>query len=473
MKKLKLRGKELLKIGFQEGEIISLIINTVSKNFKRAEKAEVLKLLEDLLKNPSGYKNDPRLRVIVQRLKEPDKEKKHTGIRTPSVHLEHRVKDYVIFGLENIEREALEQMESAMRLPITLKGALMADAHSGYGLPIGGVVATTNAVIPFGVGMDIGCRMCLSVYNINPSVIGEKKGDLKDILLKNTRFGKKEYFHEKKEHEIMDRKEFSRFKYLKSLKDKVYEQLGTSGSGNHFVEFGIAELKENNDFKLAGGKYMAVLSHSGSRNFGANVAQHYTGIAKSICKLPKGAVNLAWLDLDTEEGDEYWNAMMLAGDYARANHQIIHQKISGALGENPVLTIENHHNFAWKEKLEDGSDVVVHRKGATPAHINVYGVIPGSMTLPAFIVKGKGNLQSVCSASHGAGRQLSRSRAKQQFTEKMLRGVLNKAGVELIGGGTDEAPMAYKDIYRVMEYQKDLVEVVGKFHPKIVRMSTD
>lgn len=218
---------------------------------------------------------------------------------------------------------------------------------------------------------------------------------------------------------------------------------------------------------------MAVLSHSGSRNFGANIAQHYTSIAKSICKLPKGAVNLAWLDLDTEEGYEYWNAMTLAGDYAKANHQIIHQKISAALGENPVLTIENHHNFAWKEKLEDGTEVVVHRKGATPAHINIYGVIPGSMTLPAFIIKGKGNRQSVCSASHGAGRQLSRSKAKQQFSEKMLHGVLNKAGVELIGGGTDEAPMAYKDIHRVMEYQKDLVEIVGKFHPKIVRMSKD
>ncbi len=473
MKKLKLHGKELLKIGFQEGKIISLIINTISKSFKRTDKAKVLKLLEDLLKNPSEYRNDPRLSSIVQRLEEPDKEKKQPGIKTPAIHLAQSVKDYVIYGRESIEREALDQMESAMRLPITMKGALMADAHSGYGLPIGGVVATINAVIPFGVGMDIGCRMCLSVYNINPLVISEKKGDLKDILLKNTRFGKKEYFHERKEHEIMDRREFSQFKYLKSLKDKVYEQLGTSGGGNHFVEFGIVELKDSNDFKLEGGKYMAVLSHSGSRNFGANIAQHYTRIAKSICQLPKGAVNLAWLDMDTEEGYEYWNAMTLAGDYARANHQIIHQKISGVLGENPAFTIENHHNFAWKEKLEDGNEVVVHRKGATPAHLNIYGVIPGSMTMPAFIIKGKGNQLSIHSASHGAGRQLSRSKAKQQFSEKLLRGVLSKAGVELIGGGTDEAPMAYKDIYKVMEYQKDLVEVVGMFYPKIVRMSSD
>ncbi|MBN2212950.1 MAG: RtcB family protein [Bacteroidales bacterium] len=470
---MKLRGKELLKIGFPDGELISLIINTVRKNFKRTDKAEVLHLLEDLLKNPSRYKNDPRLRVITEHLKESGKEKRQGSVETPTIHLEKRVRDYVIYGRENIEQEALDQMESAMRLPITVKGALMADAHSGYGLPIGGVLATSNAVIPFGVGMDIGCRMCLSVYSINPSVINEKKGYLKEILLNNTRFGKKEYFHEKKEHEIMERQEFSRFKYLKSLKDKAYEQLGTSGSGNHFVEFGIVELPEDNDFKIDGGKYMAVLSHSGSRNFGANIAQHYTRVAKSMCKLPKGAVNLAWLDLDTEEGYEYWNAMSLAGDYARANHQIIHRKISEALGETPVLKVENHHNFAWKEKLDDGNEVIVHRKGATPAHINIYGVIPGSMTLPAFIVKGKGNQMSIHSASHGAGRQMSRSRAKQQFSEKVLRDTLAKAGVELIGGGTDEAPMAYKDIYTVMEYQKDLVETVGVFYPKIVRMSSD
>ncbi|HJX71466.1 MAG TPA: RtcB family protein, partial [Bacteroidales bacterium] len=340
----------------------------------------------------------------------------------PSViHLEQRIKDYVIYGRENIEQEALDQMEAAMRLPITVKGALMADAHSGYGLPIGGVLATRNAVIPFGVGMDIGCRMCLSVYHINPSVIIEKRGNLKDILLENTRFGKNDYFHEKKEHEIMDRREFSQFKYLKSLKDKVYEQLGTSGSGNHFVEFGIIELPENNDFKVDGGKYLAVLSHSGSRNFGANIAQHYTRLAKLNCRLPKGAINLAWLDLDSEEGYEYWNAMNLAGDYARANHQIIHKKISAALGESPVFKIENHHNFAWKEKLDDGSEVIVHRKGATPALKNIYGIIPGSMTLPGFVVKGKGNPLSIRSASHGAGRQISRSKAKQQFSEKMLR----------------------------------------------------
>ncbi len=473
MKKLKLRSKDLIKIGFPEGETISFVINAVRKNFKRTDKSEILKLLTDLLNNPSRYKDDPRLNKIVQKLKETKKGKKHTHIEPSSFKLEERVKDYVIYGRENIEHEALDQMESAMRLPITIKGALMADAHSGYGLPIGGVLATSNAVIPFGVGMDIGCRMCLSVFQVDPSVIYQKRVMIRDILVDNTRFGKKDFFDEKKEHEVMDRKEFRQIKFLRGLKDKAYEQLGTSGSGNHFVEFGILDLPAGNDFKVKEGTYLALLSHSGSRNIGANIAQHYTKIAKSKCKLPKGAINLAWLDLASEEGVEYWQAMNLAGDYARANHQIIHQKISGTLGEKPMFTVENHHNFAWNEKLYDGREAIVHRKGATPATKNTYGVIPGSMTLPGFIVKGKGNPYSINSASHGAGRQISRSKAKQQFSVKSLHEALNKAGVELIGGGIDEAPMAYKDIRRVMEYQKDLVEIVGTFYPRLVRMSRD
>lgn len=407
------------------------------------------------------------------------KKLKHIRSKKPEKQevVEHKLsespKEYVIYGSQYIETEALNQMETAMRLPVTLKGALMADAHSGYGLPIGGVLATRNTVIPFGVGMDIGCRMCLSVYGVKPTILKQKKDNLKEILVENTRFGQKDFFKEKKEHEVLDREEFKLVKFLKGMKDKVYEQLGTSGSGNHFVEFGYLEMPRDNDFNLEEGSYLALLSHSGSRNFGANIAQHYTQIAKSKCILPKGAINLAWFDLNSEEGIEYWVAMNLAGDYAKANHQIIHKKISAALGESPLFVVENHHNFAWKEKLDDGLEAIVHRKGATPANTGTYGVIPGSMTLPGFVVKGKGNPVSLNSASHGAGRKMSRTRAQEQFTEKDFHDTLKKAGVELIGGGTDESPMAYKDIFKVMEYQKDLVEVKAVFYPKIVRMSRD
>jgi len=174
--------------------------------------------------------------------------------------------------------------------------------------------------------------------------------------------------------------------------------------------------------------------------------------------------------MDSEEGQEYWLAMNLAGDYASACHNHIHKRLSAALGEEHIAKVENHHNFAWKETLEDGREVVVHRKGATPAGKGVLGIIPGSMTAEGFIVRGKGNVTSINSASHGAGRKMSRTKAKNSITTHQLNKILNDHGVELLGGGLDEAPMAYKNIHQVMDSQKDLVEVIGTFLPKIVRM---
>jgi tRNA-splicing ligase RtcB len=196
-------------------------------------------------------------------------------------------------------------------------------------------------------------------------------------------------------------------------------------------------------------------------------------LAKKTCFLPSVAVSLAWLDLSTEAGQEYWIAMNVAGDYSSANHEQIHTRIAKALGEDPLFKVENHHNFAWRERLGDGTEVIVHRKGATPAGDGVLGIIPGSMTQPGFIVKGKGTSDSLNSASHGAGRLMSRSAAKNCITNKMVRQALQTAGVELIGGGLDEAPMVYKDIHSVMAGQHELVEVLGEFTPKIVRMCGD
>jgi tRNA-splicing ligase RtcB len=202
---------------------------------------------------------------------------------------------------------------------------------------------------------------------------------------------------------------------------------------------------------------------------GANIANHYTKLAKEKRRLPGDAVNLAWLSLDEQEGIEYWMAMNLAGDYASACHHIIHQKIAKQLGTKPLTMVENHHNFAWKEKWE-GKDVIVHRKGATPAGKGVLGIIPGSMTAPGFIVKGKGEIASLNSASHGAGRKMSRTAALKTVTHKELNDALAKQGVKLLGGGLDESPFAYKDIHEVMKAQTALVETVGVFHPKIVKM---
>lgn len=379
---------------------------------------------------------------------------------------------FIIFGESEIDQAAITQMEAAMRLPVSVAGALMPDAHPGYGLPIGGVLATVNAVIPYGVGVDIGCRMCLSAYPLPDTYLIKNKEKLQKILTDNTRFGR-QAFKKPMDHEVLEHRAFKEIAVLRNLKDKAAEQIGTSGSGNHFVEFGILELPDANEWNLPAGKYLAVLSHSGSRGLGAEIARHYTRIAKEIRGLKGEAGNLAWLDLDSAEGHEYWEAMNLAGMYASANHHQIHERISRDLGEQPLLRVENHHNFAWKEKLPDGSAVIIHRKGATPAAKGLLGVIPGSMTSPGFIVKGLGNAQSLESAAHGAGRKLSRSAAKKSFTPKMISDVLKQHGVDLIGGGMDEAPMAYKDIRQVMKHQRELVEIVGVFTPKIVRMCGD
>jgi tRNA-splicing ligase RtcB len=379
---------------------------------------------------------------------------------------------YRTYGASGIEEGARHQMEVAMKLPVAVAGALMPDAHQGYGLPIGGVLATRNVVIPYGVGVDIGCRMALTAYPLDEVFLERHNSLLKRMLIDNTRFGF-DVFERPKDHEVLSRREFQEISILKHLHERAAKQIGSSGSGNHFVEFGLITLKENNEWQLAPGSYLAVLSHSGSRGLGAEVARYFTQVARKECFLPSEAQNLAWLDLSGEAGQQYWIAMNVAGDYAKANHDQIHLRIARELGEQPIIKVENHHNFAWKEILEDGTEAIVHRKGATPAGQGVLGIIPGSMTAPGFVVKGKGNTESINSASHGAGRLMSRSAAKNSVTNKMVRQELQKAGVDLIGGGLDEAPMVYKDIHKVMAGQDDLVEVIGEFIPKIVRMCGD
>ena len=164
--------------------------------------------------------------------------------------------------------------------------------------------------------------------------------------------------------------------------------------------------------------------------------------------------------------------MTLAGDYASACHHDIHKRLSKAIGEKPIAMVENFHNFAWKE-IHGGKELIVHRKGATPAGTNDLGIIPGSMASHAFIVQGKGNVESLHSASHGAGRNFSRTEAKKQITNRMVKDHLIANNVMLLGGGVDESPMAYKDIHTVMKNQSELVDIIGTFMPRIVRMAED
>ncbi|WP_316790521.1 RtcB family protein [Pedobacter frigoris] len=383
--------------------------------------------------------------------------------------------EYARYGETYIEEGARKQMDIAMKLPVTVAGALMPDAHQGYGLPIGGVLATRNAIIPYGVGVDIGCRMALSIFDIPESDFYGNEAKYKRELIAHTKFGAGHGFHgkEKSDHAIMDIADFNATTLLKQLKDKAYSQLGSSGGGNHFVEWGIIEFEKKDEaLGIDKGKYLALLTHSGSRGFGATIAGYYTKLAKEICKLPQEAANLAYLDMNSEAGQEYWLAMTLAGDYASACHEVIHDKLTKAIGGNVLAKVENHHNFAWKETL-NGEEVIVHRKGATPAAKGIMGIIPGSMTAPGFLVRGKGETNSINSAAHGAGRQMSRSKAVKNISRDEMLKVLADHDVILIGAGLDEAPMAYKDINMVMDAQKDLVDIVASFTPKIVRMADD
>lgn len=462
----KLTGKDLRLLGYPEGRLIGIAIRLLENSYKGKSRQFKLNLMERVIQNPALYQKHEQLGNLAREiLAKPEKKQK--------VELNNGRLPYRIFGSEVIEPGALHQMDLAMKLPVTVAGALMPDAHQGYGLPIGGVLATKNAVIPYGVGMDIGCRMCMTIYDIPAAFERPEVQKFRKILMDQTRFGHATFTHPK-DDAVMDRKEFREIQLLRSLKDRAYQQIGTSGGGNHFVEFGITNILDGeNEFNLPSGKYLAVLSHSGSRGMGAEIARYYTRLAMENCKLPSEAKHLAWLELDSEAGQEYWLAMNLAGDYASANHHHIHARISETLGEKPLALLENHHNFAWKEQDEQGNELIVHRKGATPAGKGDIGIIPGSMTAPGFIVRGKGNPDSINSASHGAGRVMSRRKAKSIISKQEVLDHLKKTGTDVIGSGLDEAPMVYKDIHKVMEYQQDLVEILGKFTPKVVRMCGD
>ncbi|MBA5791397.1 RtcB family protein [Flavobacterium sp. xlx-214] len=466
----KITGKDLLRIGFEENIILGKVLQFCENYQGVLNKGEVLIQLKRMVETPELTPDNSEFYELSQTIIELQK-----SLETDIIPLNENALAFEVFGAENIEEGAKKQMQVAMKLPITVAGALMPDAHQGYGLPIGGVLATKNAIIPYGVGVDIGCRMALSIYDMNEDFFYENQSKFKRELIAQSNFGAGNGFRGqyKADHQVLENKLFHENELLRSLKDKAWTQLGSSGGGNHFVEFGIIEFSQRDEvLNIDKGTYVALLTHSGSRGFGATIAGHYTQLAKKMCKLPQEAKNLAYFDLNTTEGQEYWLAMNLAGDYASACHEIIHKKIAKALGAQVLATVENHHNFAWKEQW-NGEEVIVHRKGATPASKGVMGIIPGSMTAPGFLVRGKGEPSAIQSASHGAGRQMSRTQAKKEIPKSDFKAILKDHNVTLIGAGLDEAPMAYKNIEDVMAAQQNLVDVIAKFTPKMVRMADD
>lgn len=460
----------MLAIGYKEGHILGLALSIAQVQLAEQEEDQVLALLHQVKEYPENFLDDEVLSALAKVILEASTETEEKVIALREEGL-----PYEVYGAGYIEEGAIRQMDTAMKLPVTAGGALMPDAHQGYGLPIGGVLATRNVVIPYGVGVDIGCRMALTVFDIAPEHFHANEAQYKRELIAHTCFGAGAGFRgqHKAMHPVLDSDVFGMTPMLQHLKDKAWTQLGSSGGGNHFVEWGIIRFPEKDEMlNIEQGSYLALLSHSGSRGLGATLAGHYTKLAKQLCKLPQEAQNLAWLDLATDAGREYWLAMNLAGDYASACHEVIHEKLVKAVGGQVLARVENHHNFAWKETW-NGEEVIVHRKGATPAGKGVMGIIPGSMTAAGFLVRGKGETAAIQSASHGAGRQMSRTKAVKELHLQDMRTVLKEHGVTLIGAGLDEAPMAYKDIRQVMAAQQDLVDVVAAFQPKIVRMADD
>lgn len=460
----KLTGHDLLELGFPAGRIIGLAISLMQKHYAHLPAPAQLDLLKQALLAPHKFAAHQALGDILVELA------KYAKAPAKTRALQPQPKPYAIFGADLIETEAKEQMDLAMRLPITVAGALMPDTHKGHGLPIGGVLATAGVVIPYAVGMDIACRMHFTLYDLPATVLAREKHRLKQILADQTRFGVNTGFEKAQDHPVLERPEFKELKVLQSLKTRAAYQLGSSGTGNHFVEFGAVTLAAGSEaFGLPAGEYVGILSHSGARSLGKNIAAHYTQIAMDTCRLPVEAKYLAWLDLHSAAGQEYWRALQLANDYARACHERIHARLSAGFGSAPVVCVDSPHNFAWQEQVE-GQDVIVHRKGASKAADGALNIIPGSMTQPGYLVRGLGYSPAICSASHGAGRALLAKKAAQVLYQTEMNHMLKAFGVELIGGNLQESPVAYKNIHYVMESQPQQVAIVGTFAPRLVRM---
>ncbi|CAN5498600.1 RtcB family protein [soil metagenome] len=427
---------------------------------KQMSETEALDLLKQVLNDPQSHLGKPTVGELAAALEQERNRPYWIERDAPA--------PYRIWG-EELEQGALDQMKNAARLPVAVLGALMPDAHQGYGLPIGGVLATDNAVIPYAVGVDIACRMKLSVYDVEADQLARMNDTLIRALNRETVFGTGGAHQKPLQHDVLD-EDWTGTAITKRLFDKARAQLGTSGSGNHFVEFGTLTLDQP-DLGIEAGKFLALFSHSGSRGSGASIADFYSRLARDLHpELPPELRYLSWLDMNSAPGQEYWYAMDLMGKYAHANHDLIHQKVAKAIGAKVIAGVENHHNFAWKE-VHDGRELIVHRKGATPAGAGVLGVIPGSMSTPGFVVRGKGVAESLASASHGAGRRMSRTAAREKYPWSHIKPLLEEAGVQLLSAGIDENPHAYKDIHVVMSQQSDLVDVLARFDPKIVKMA--
>lgn len=376
-----------------------------------------------------------------------------------------------IFGNigEHIPASAVDQMYTVMRLPMATKGALMPDAHLGYAMPIGGVAVLEGAVSPSFVGYDISCMVQLSILDMDVDAFEADRAQLANVLQAETSFGMGADFAKgTRKHEVMESDAWKELGIPDKLRSLAKQQLGSSGGGNHFADLVVIELLAELAGWQAGEQLVGLLTHSGSRGAGHKLATHYVQKAAAHTNLiakgvPKG---YEWLPLDHELGQQYLGAMTLMGDYAKANHDLIHDHFSRAAGVRTLERIWNRHNYAWVEGNE-----VIHRKGATPADVGQLGLIPGTSGTASYVVRGLGNEASLKSSSHGAGRWHSRSQAKREHNETRFQEHMATNDILHFGLAPDETFMAYKDIEMVMAQQAGvLVEPLARMVPRVVIM---
>jgi len=363
-----------------------------------------------------------------------------------------------IYG-ENIEQGALDQFASALEQDFTVRGALMADAHQGYSLPIGGVVATRDFVLPSWVGYDIGCGMCALPTTFDAKEIGDRGREIHQEILKRIPVGFKH--NERPVEADLDTGLLTPVGQAIFEQKQGFKQLGTLGGGNHFIEIAANE---------AGDVWIVI--HSGSRGVGHGIAQHYMKTASPTGKASEGHFGF---EVDSSEGQEYLMDQLFCLRFALENRREIMRRIVAAIEANGVTgnaswdhLINRNHNHVQGRRDFDGKDIWVHRKGATHAEKGMMGVIPGNMRDGSFIVCGKGDAESLWSSSHGAGRVLGRKAAKQNLDAREFELTMqNVIAGEISANTLDESPMAYKNIIDVMGAQRDLVEVVTHVRPII------
>ena len=393
---------------------------------------------------------------------------------------------FEVFGEIGVHfgHDVMGQMYTAARLPVFVDGAVVTDAQQGYALPIGGIAALLKAISPNMVGVDIACMMMVTILKIAPGQFMEDRESLFEALDSVMSFGN-EGFNTPLSHPIMDDPLWKELPHLFSRTELAIRQLGTSGGGNHFGNLMIGEvLREVEWLPLKpGDSFVALMTHSGSRRVGYDMARYYHSLATRYTQRVARGVpeDYSWLDINSRDGREYLSVMHLMGRYARANHALIHSRFLKESGLSPLevggakvdvpgfpsfTTLEVVHNFAWVE-----GDCVIHRKGATPAHKGKPVIIPGSSGSPSYLGEGLGNPKSLSSCSHGAGRPFSRTEAKDNHDPKFVKEWMDEHDILHKGIAPDETVMAYKDIEEVIRVQAGTLMVpVAKMYPKVTLM---